>query len=126
MGTQVTITVWTDDEARAVDAMGEAFRELDRVDALMTTWRDDSDVSRINAAAGDGRGVDVSPEVIRVVQKSLEIARLSGGAYCRFDPGAAHQLGELLRAVAIYAAGGLKALARTRSSGAVKLIEQLR
>ena len=29
-----------------------------------------------------------------------EIARLSRGAYCRFDTGAAHQLGELLRAVA--------------------------
>ena len=40
-----------------------------------------------------------------------EIARLSRGAYCRFDTGAAHQLGELLRAVAAYAAGGIKALA---------------
>ena len=59
-------------------------------------------------------------------QAFREIARLSGGAYCRFDPGAAHQLGELLRAVAVYAAGGLKALAKSRSSGAIKLIEQLR
>ena len=33
------------------------------------------------------------------------------GAYCRFDPGAAHELGELLRAAAAYAAGGMKALA---------------
>ena len=40
-----------------------------------------------------------------------EIARLSRGAYCRFDTGAAHELGELLRAVAAYAAGGIKALA---------------
>ena len=40
-----------------------------------------------------------------------EIARLSHGAYCRFDAGSAHQLGELLRAVAAYAAGGIKALA---------------
>src|SRR5262249_51133354 len=37
-----------------------------------------------------------------------EIARLSRGAYCRFDTGSAHQLGELLRAVAAYAAGGIK------------------
>ena len=36
-----------------------------------------------------------------------EIARLSRGAYCRFDTGSAHQLGELLRAVAAYAAGGV-------------------
>ncbi len=39
-----------------------------------------------------------------------EIARLSGGAYCPFDMGSAQQLRELLRAVAVYAAGGRKAL----------------
>jgi hypothetical protein len=58
-----------------------------------------------------------------------EIARLSRGAYCRFDTGAAHQLGELLRAVATYAAGGLKALAdlsAQRSDGARKLLAQLK
>lgn len=58
-----------------------------------------------------------------------EIARLSRGAYCRFDTGAAHQLGELLRAVAAYAAGGIKALAdlsAQRSDGARKLLAQLR
>lgn len=39
-----------------------------------------------------------------------QLARLSGGAYCPFDAGSAQQLTELLRAVAVYAAGGLKAL----------------
>ena len=58
-----------------------------------------------------------------------EIARLSHGAYCRFDAGSAHQLGELLRAVAAYAAGGLKALtelSKQRSPGAQKLLAQLK
>ena len=56
-----------------------------------------------------------------------EIARLSKGAYSRFDPGAAHQLAELLRAVAAYAAGGMKALANLKANAtAVKLLEQLR
>lgn len=58
-----------------------------------------------------------------------EIARLSHGAYCRFDTGAAHELGDLLRAVAAYAAGGIKALAdlSTRpGNGARKLLQQLR
>ncbi len=58
-----------------------------------------------------------------------EIARLSRGAYCRFDTGAAHQLGELLRAVAAYAAGGMKALtalSARRSEGARKLLAQLK
>jgi hypothetical protein len=58
-----------------------------------------------------------------------EIARLSRGAYCRFDTGSAHELAELLRAVAAYAAGGMKALADLKArqnSGAVKLLAQLR
>ena len=62
-------------------------------------------------------------------QAFREVARLSHGAYCRFAPGAAHELGELLRAAAAYAAGGMPALAdlEARSSvGAVKLIEQLK
>ena len=37
-------------------------------------------------------------------QAFREIARLSRGAYCRFAPGAAHELAELLRAAAAYAA----------------------
>jgi hypothetical protein len=58
-----------------------------------------------------------------------EIARLSRGAYCRFSPGAAHELGELLRAVAAFASGGLKALNRlsaAKNRGAIRLLEQLR
>ena len=58
-----------------------------------------------------------------------EIARLTRGAYCRFAPGAAHELAELLRAAAAYAAGGMKALADLKerhNAGAVRLLEQLR
>ncbi len=40
-----------------------------------------------------------------------QIARLSGGAYCPFDATSAQQLRDLLSAVAVYAAGGRKALA---------------
>ncbi len=39
-----------------------------------------------------------------------EIARLSGGAYARFDASAPHSLAGLLRAAAAYATGGLLAL----------------
>jgi hypothetical protein len=58
-----------------------------------------------------------------------EIARLSGGAYCCFDVGAASQLSELLRAVAAYAAGGkqaLAALSARQSDGARVLLAQLK
>ena len=40
-----------------------------------------------------------------------ELARLTGGAYCNFDQGSAGVLQDLLKAVAVYVAGGSKALA---------------
>jgi hypothetical protein len=55
-----------------------------------------------------------------------EIAELTRGAYCRFNPGAARQLAELLKAVAVYATGGLIALAERKDAGAVRLLSQLR
>ncbi|WP_213742109.1 VWA domain-containing protein [Bradyrhizobium sp. dw_411] len=68
-------------------------------------------------------GHDVAAE-----QAFREIARLTGGAWCRFDPGAAAQLRELLRAAAAYAAGGraaLQQLSKT-ASGAAKLLGQMK
>ena len=55
-----------------------------------------------------------------------EVASQTHGAYCRFDAGAARQLGELLRAVAIFAVGGLAALAARKDEAAVKLLGQLK
>jgi hypothetical protein len=64
-----------------------------------------------------------------VAEKAFrEIARLTRGAYCRFDTGAADMLRELLRAAAVYAAGGIRALtdaSRQRNAGARLLLEQL-
>ena len=57
-----------------------------------------------------------------------ELARLSGGAYVRFDATSADQLRELLGAVAVYAAGGRKALAhlgKERGGAALALTRQL-
>jgi hypothetical protein len=61
-------------------------------------------------------------------QAFREIARLTGGAWCKFDPGAAAQLRELLRAAAAYAAGGREALKRLSASesGAAKLLGQMK
>lgn len=57
-----------------------------------------------------------------------EMARLSGGAWCRFDPGAGAQLRDLLRAAAAYAAGGREALMRlsARQASAAHLLGQMK
>lgn len=62
-------------------------------------------------------------------QAFREIARLSGGAYCHFDAGAADMLKELLVSVAVYAAGGRKALmdySAQNSGSAQLLLEQIK
>jgi hypothetical protein len=53
-----------------------------------------------------------------------EIARVTRGAYCPFDAGSAEQLRALLGAVAVYAAGGRRALADygKRAGGAALLL----
>ncbi|MDB5485182.1 MAG: hypothetical protein JWR29_1086, partial [Tardiphaga sp.] len=68
-------------------------------------------------------GHDVAAE-----QAFREIARLTGGAWCRFDPGASTQLRDLLRAAAAYAAGGREALMRLSKTGggAAALLGQMR
>ena len=59
-----------------------------------------------------------------------EVARITKGAHCRFDEGSARQLSELLSAVAVYAAGGRKALERLshqqNGAGARLLLGQMR
>ena len=61
-----------------------------------------------------------------VEQVFRELARLTGGAYGKFDAGAAKQLGELLRAVAAFAVGGITALANQQTDSARRLLGQIR
>jgi hypothetical protein len=75
----------------------------------------------------DQRGegvVNHSPQ--KVEQVFREIARLTNGAYARFDAGAATRLGELLAAVAAFAVGGVNALADLRTDSARKLLGQMK
>jgi hypothetical protein len=63
------------------------------------------------------------PEVATVFR---EIADVTRGAHCRFDQGSAKQLGELLKAVAVFAVGGIAALEASKDPGAIKLLSQLK
>jgi hypothetical protein len=54
-----------------------------------------------------------------------QVAKLSGGAYAPFDSGSAAALAELLRAVAVFAAGGRAALSRLAGGAASRIAGQL-
>lgn len=81
MGTYIHITVWANDDAAAVAAIEQAFGEFDRIDRMMTTWTATSEVARINQAAGTGRPIAVSSELVRVLAKANEASKLSDGAF---------------------------------------------
>lgn len=82
MGTVAEIAVRHPDEVWAQRAMDAAFAELRRVDATMSRFKADSDVGRLNAAAGR-QEVPVSEGTAEVLAAGLGWAQVSGGL---FDP----------------------------------------
>jgi hypothetical protein len=80
MGTTITLTVSELPEAQAVDAMEAAFAEVDRLEAILTTWREESDASRLNRAAG-GEAQACAPELLELLEKSASWSERTGGTF---------------------------------------------
>ena len=66
MGSSLTVSIWTTDEARASAAADRVAREFDRLESLLSVWKDGSDVARLNGAAGR-EPVPVSRETLEVL-----------------------------------------------------------
>src|SRR5207237_1848208 len=67
-------------ESRAVAAFNAVFAEFDRLEALMSVWRDGSDIQRLNAAAGQSP-VSVSTDTIAVLREARQISEWTGGKF---------------------------------------------
>lgn len=80
MGTIVSLTLWTDDDALAARGAAAAFNEFDRVDRLMSSWREGSGVAALNSGAG-GAPVVVDAELLAVITAAQGMARKSSGAF---------------------------------------------
>jgi thiamine biosynthesis lipoprotein len=80
MGTIVSVFLWTDDEAKAAKGAEAVFAEMKRLDGVMTTWTPDSEVSRVNTAAGD-KPVVVSDETFAVIERAVDVSRRSKGIF---------------------------------------------
>ncbi len=82
MGTYYAVKVaavgLSEERLAEVRAMIEG--ELEDVDSKMSTWVEDSELSRFNRHA-ETTPFEVSPATFEVVQAALEVARLTGGAY---------------------------------------------
>jgi len=81
MGTVFTLAVGDAVSDEVVDqASEEAFAEIDRIEALISEWRPTSEISLVNAAAGQG-SVLVSPETYACVERGVALSRITDGAF---------------------------------------------
>ena len=82
MGTTCTLAVVVPhrEQTHAEDTLREAETALRRVEARMSTWLAESEISRFNAAA-TGEEVLLSPDSLDVLRAAREAAALTGGAF---------------------------------------------
>ncbi len=73
MGTMVEITVIPPDE-QAIEA---AFEEMKKVDALMSTYKENSEVSILNREGEN----HLSAETLQVIREAINFSEITGGAF---------------------------------------------
>ena len=80
MGTLVFLTAVALDEKVAHDAVREGFAEIHRLEEILSTWISDSELSRVNAAAGQ-QPIRVSSETIEVLEQAFAVAQMTDGGF---------------------------------------------
>jgi thiamine biosynthesis lipoprotein len=80
MGTDVELLLDAEPGEPAETAFDEAEAEFERLEQVMSRFRDDSELSRLNR---DGRAANASEDLVRVVELALEARSATGGL---FDP----------------------------------------
>ncbi len=80
MGTLIRLELWAADRRAAAAAIDAVMRCMDWVDATMSPYRQDSELSRVNREAARVP-VPVGAALFALLQRSLEFSRLSAGAF---------------------------------------------
>lgn len=80
MGTEVSVHLWSDDPEAGRQALEEVFDEAARIDCLMSTYKNESEISKINREAAIGP-VTASTELFELIRRSLDISVLTRGAF---------------------------------------------
>jgi thiamine biosynthesis lipoprotein len=80
MGTRIAVEVWHDEAAAAIVAMDAVIAEMHRIDELMSNYKPESQLSRINRDAA-AMPVKVDRELVDLIARALEFSELSGGAF---------------------------------------------
>ncbi len=80
MGTRFRIVLYARDPATASRAARVAFERIETLDNIMSDYQSSSELMRLSERGG-GPPVAVSDDLMRVLAKSLEVSRQSGGAF---------------------------------------------
>jgi thiamine biosynthesis lipoprotein len=80
MGTRVHAEVWHEDASIAGRVIAAVMREMRRVDRAYSTHRDDSELAELNRRAPTG-WVEVSAELLYLLEESRRMSELTGGAF---------------------------------------------
>ncbi len=80
MGTSCAVELWSEDRARGEAALEAVLSDMRRIDALMSTYKADSEVSRVNAGAAKAP-VKISDELFRLLETAQQYSVLSSGAF---------------------------------------------
>jgi len=80
MGTAIGVLLWCDDPSTGEAAIDAVMAEMRRIDAAMSPYKPESELSRVNREAAQ-RAVPVSDEFFALLERSLQFSRLSGGAF---------------------------------------------
>src|SRR3954465_11591858 len=79
MGTRCAVELWSDDAAKGEAGIESVFDDMRRIDHLMSTWKEDTEISRVNREAGT-HPVKISQELFRLLQTSVKYSELTHGA----------------------------------------------
>ena len=80
MGTAIHVELWQENEVAAAEDIDLVLNEMRRIDALMSPYKPDSEVSLINRLATK-HPVTISPELFDLIQRSFTFSKLSHGAF---------------------------------------------
>jgi len=80
MGTRIVVELWANDKVVGNKAIDAVIAEMERIDRDMSTYKPDSEVSRVNARAAT-EPVKISDELFGLLTTSLEYSRITGGAF---------------------------------------------
>jgi thiamine biosynthesis lipoprotein len=80
MGTFVHVVAVAKDTSTAKKCVQAALEEIRKVDDLMSDYKNDSEISRINREASE-KAVKVSESTYEILQRSVEFSEMTGGAF---------------------------------------------